>query len=290
MYPAKDTHTTAEVQLSAADRLAAMKHLGVNWVALTYNGCLDFDAASWVIVGSPSKCAGMPMADTEWIIDEAHRQGLQVALETTCTAWINGQNHHDLQNAFASLTDPQMLQVQTAYSTFQLGVAEVAQKHNVDAMFIEKSEGNLAIRSSISRSIMLVTPLPDANMAIAYGVIARGRTPIAYPPFPPRSPTPPSPATHSRESRETPLALGESGDVDDVRTSLSGRAHRQSLSRSGGPAANRRVRRPVPACRFNPARPQPPPPLRRRQRREKVRILLWGVVIHENVPTHPGTV
>lgn len=71
------------VQTRASDRLAAAKHMGVEWIALTSGGCLDLDqvdSSSFEEVWDTTKCYAVSQADLEWIIDEAHDQGYKIAL------------------------------------------------------------------------------------------------------------------------------------------------------------------------------------------------------------------
>jgi uncharacterized protein (TIGR03437 family) len=64
----QDGHTNAEVRSRAAERLAVVKHLGAEWIALTYGACLDLDVVPWEVRGSPSKCndtANLSISPTE---------------------------------------------------------------------------------------------------------------------------------------------------------------------------------------------------------------------------------
>ena len=130
--------TSAAIRSSASERLNVAKHLGVQWIVLTYAGCVDFDSGgqsfgqSFVV--DPVHCPTVNQSDLEWIIDEAHRQGYLVSLEPLAGAIKSGV-YKDLQFNFPP-GNAQLLQLQTAYISWEISVAAIAQKHSVESMFV----------------------------------------------------------------------------------------------------------------------------------------------------------
>jgi uncharacterized protein (TIGR03437 family) len=127
---------SADVRTEASQRMAVAKHLGINWIGITYDGCLNFDSGSLNITSDPATCYAVAQPDLEWILDEAHSQGYLVALEGGVQETINGGGLTDLQFAFPLLSDVQIEQVQASYIAFQVSLAAIAQKHKVEAMFV----------------------------------------------------------------------------------------------------------------------------------------------------------
>lgn len=124
------------VRAEASKRLALVKHMGLNWVNLVDQVCMEIGGPTPVIVRDVNACGSIQPADLEWIIAQAHTQGYSVALGGGVLAMMNGTVLSDLQLSFPGMTDAQLLTIQQAYSQFHLAEALEAQKTGSEALIV----------------------------------------------------------------------------------------------------------------------------------------------------------
>lgn len=137
-----------------ADMLAVAKRAGMTWVDVVQTAWIDFDSGNLAVQAYCPRCPGsMPLEDLEWLIDEAHRQGLKVSLDPGVWA-----RHHgvldELQPTLEGTslnpipfpsdvqigpnpTDPAIIPaVMQSYGAFMTQMAELAQRHGAEALIL----------------------------------------------------------------------------------------------------------------------------------------------------------
>jgi hypothetical protein len=138
----------------AAEVLAIARRAGMTWADLVQTAFIDFDSGSLAVQPYCSRCPGsMPLHDLEWFIDEAHRQGFKVSLDPgvwarnrgildELQATLEGKALHPnpwpspVQNG-PNVTDPAIIPaVMQSYRAFAIQMAELAQRHNVEAIIL----------------------------------------------------------------------------------------------------------------------------------------------------------
>lgn len=132
---AADNGTSSGLRTALQSKFALAKKTGANWVELARSWCIDLD--SMISTLDPTVCSGTAdTADLEWALDEAHRQGLNIVLEPAAVGQTTALSRRDLQLFLQGLSDAKILQVLTGYIQYTLQMAALAQKHQVEAMFL----------------------------------------------------------------------------------------------------------------------------------------------------------
>jgi hypothetical protein len=135
-----------------SELLGVLKRAGMNWVDLVETAWIDFDSGNLAVQPYCPRCpASMPLEDLEWLIDEAHRQGLKVSLDLG--VWARSKDVLDELQAtiegrplnptpFPSPvhngpdpTDPAVIPtVMQSYKAFVLQAASLGQLHHAEAL------------------------------------------------------------------------------------------------------------------------------------------------------------
>jgi hypothetical protein len=138
----------------ASQLLAVAKRTGMTWADLVQTAWIDFDSGSIAVQPYCSRCPGsMSLNDLDWLIDEAYRQGFKVSLDLG--VWARNKSVLDELQAtlegiplnpisFPSpaeigpnVTDPTIIpSVMQSYSAFMIQMAQLAQRHNVEAIIV----------------------------------------------------------------------------------------------------------------------------------------------------------
>lgn len=138
-------------QAQASRVFALSKKAGATWAMLVETGGLDLDSPNLQITPYCSFCSDTSnLDDLGWLIDEAHRQGLHVALDPA--VWAKTQKPVDPNTGFYLASTPEgtigdlqpflvtfpslMPQVMNVYADYMLQMAGVAQLHQAEAMFV----------------------------------------------------------------------------------------------------------------------------------------------------------
>ncbi len=146
----------------APNVLDLAKRAGRTWASIGVLGGIDLDSTTLEIQVPCSFCSQTEsLDDIGWLIDEAHRQGLKVAV--TPDIWARTSNKMNFCPGFfvmetkdgligdlpALLPDSLITAVMQSYARYMLQMAEVAQQHGAEAMFVgnesqcENTPGNL---------------------------------------------------------------------------------------------------------------------------------------------------
>jgi hypothetical protein len=126
-------------QQYAASAVTLAKRVGFTWLSIASVGLLDFDSGSREIQAEwcfPESCVH-PLADREWLVNEAHRQGLKAVLFLEVVFRTHGKICDPVLECLAqagiSPTDPILL---SAWSKYVNQMAEVAQRAGADALML----------------------------------------------------------------------------------------------------------------------------------------------------------
>jgi hypothetical protein len=136
----------------ASHVFALARRAGMTWAAITETAGLDLDAANLPIEPFCSFCSGtVRLEDLEWLIDEAHGQGLKVAVEPSLWARTRQRDQPVAPYFFAMQTkdgligdlpallpgdSPLIPAVMQSYARYMLQMAQIAQRHGAEAMFV----------------------------------------------------------------------------------------------------------------------------------------------------------
>ena len=136
LFLSANGNSSDAIRQAASDSLANARLAGATWIAITNYTCMQADAPGFPFSADPANCYSVQTTDLEWILDEAHRQGLKVALEPGAKGRLGTGVLTDLQFYLQGLSDANILQIQQSYGAFILSMATVAQKHGVEALFV----------------------------------------------------------------------------------------------------------------------------------------------------------
>jgi len=122
----------------AVERLTVAKNMGISWIHLTIDGCIEVDMPNMPLVNDPANCYTVPQPDLEWIFDQAHQLGYKIVFDPGVQGIQGGHTQGDtpLSVYMAGLTEAQILQAQASFCQFLAQMAALAQKHNIEALMI----------------------------------------------------------------------------------------------------------------------------------------------------------
>ena len=120
-------------QAFITQKLDVASHLGINWVDIPYQSCIDFDSGSTAISSSNAGCSSLSDASTAWLIGQAHQRGWGVSLQPQIAARQNGSAYTDLQ---FYITPANAVQLANEVIAFTTQAAALAQANKVEALFV----------------------------------------------------------------------------------------------------------------------------------------------------------
>lgn len=121
----------------ATEVISTLRLTNSNAAHLTVTGCMDIDAGSFSVREwtGQSWCAGTPIADFGWLVDELHRQGLAVFMSVAMFARYKGVAG-ELQTFLPTLTHAQVIEAFAGYADWSVKVSKLAAQHAAEHLIV----------------------------------------------------------------------------------------------------------------------------------------------------------